>query len=1277
MFEEWQDLERQVNELYSQGKIEEAIPLAEQALTIARNIFPKYSQEIATTISNLAYLYKKQGQWIDAEALYRESIGIYHYLFDKIPNENLATNLNDLALLYKLQGKLSEAEPLFKEALEIRNYLFANNPNNDLAASWHNLARLYQAQEKWLEAEEFYLKALDILDRLPDQSATKDLSIGLNSLASLYCEREQWKEAAPLYLEDLKIHNQLFANAGSYSIVATISERAGLHTDQGEWKEAEFLYKTATAISHILIGSIGKQYVTTNMVNLANLYRVQVKWGKSESLYLQALKIYNELFRDRPSKELGTILNNLAGLYEDQGRWIEAENFYKKALAVYYKLFPGKISDEIATTLINLSNLYRSQGRWIEAEPRCEEALKICSHLSSGTPNNIIVSAINNYASLYLSQGRLVEAESVCEEALEICRHLGKSANEVLSDSLNNLAVLCKIQGRWAEAESHYRKALDLRRKLFGDNPNKHLAISLSNLAKFFQVQGKLIEAESHYREALDICRKLFGDNPNNDLAAVANNLASLYQIQGRWRRSEDLYREALSIRFQLFGDNPNNDLATVASDLASLYQLQWRWAEAEFLLLKALEIQQHLFGDTDNIYLASTQGNLAELYRVEGRLTEAKPLYQKAITIYSQLYGERGHPNLFNSYQNYALLLIKEERFTEAIEHFIAAAKVNIKVLADRFQGQTEAERLEYRDRQQHTIDSVLSCLWQYLSEDPEAIAQAFEVIYLWKSVATAVEIALSAAIARSEDPELKQLATERQQLSRQLNQITQQPIENLEAYRAEVNRLQTRINELEKAIALKVPQAELMETKIDRQAINLLVPAGDTLVDFVRFDLYDLVNIEKGEPQYLAFVLTGGETGGIKLVKLGAARAIDELIDKFRTVASDLPGLDLMNAFPSENEVKNPALMLTPYQTQALELRQAILDPLNLPKNQGRVFFAPDGDLNLVPFGILPLDSDLPLDNRIVSDRWSVHYISASRDLRPRTQPPAPKNMSTILANPNYDFPVRQIAPPATPELSKSGKLSTLGNKLIPLPQTEPLALKIAQSLDIEPHLGDAARVDNLRQLRSPQYLIIATHGLHGLDTEGGDNPDPMRDAGLALAGYNTHLDGGELPPELERGVFTARNLLELDLWGTQIAILLACSSGTGTVRQGEGIFGLKRALSIAGVSTTIVSLWDVPVQASILLMDKFFEYYRDGAGGKPASKVLQDAQSYIRNITRGELDAIEQGRIILEEIDKKVAHLAGAEHPLQHPMFWGAWICSSAPSDCRTEIGEKEAG
>jgi tetratricopeptide (TPR) repeat protein len=158
--EEAGQLNRQVDQLYQQGKAHEAIPLAQKALEINKQTLGERHPYYATSLNNLALLYMSQGECAKAEHLYRQALEIRkQILVERHPD--YAASVNNLAALYEAQGEYAKAEHLYRQALQIYKQTFGER-HPDYARSLHNLAGLYWSQGEYAKAEPLYRQALQI-----------------------------------------------------------------------------------------------------------------------------------------------------------------------------------------------------------------------------------------------------------------------------------------------------------------------------------------------------------------------------------------------------------------------------------------------------------------------------------------------------------------------------------------------------------------------------------------------------------------------------------------------------------------------------------------------------------------------------------------------------------------------------------------------------------------------------------------------------------------------------------------------------------------------------------------------------------------------------------------------------------------------------------------------------------------------------------------------------------------------------------------------------------
>jgi hypothetical protein len=152
-------------------------------------------------------------------------------------------------------------------------------------------------------------------------------------------------------------------------------------------------------------------------------------------------------------------------------------------------------------------------------------------------------------------------------------------------------------------------------------------------------------------------------------------------------------------------------------------------------------------------------------------------------------------------------------------------------------------------------------------------------------------------------------------------------------------------------------------------------------------------------------------------------------------------------------------------------------------------------------------------------------------------------------------------------------------------------------------------------------------------------GDAPPPMLNienplirSGLALAAANPPCP--ELDTDEDDGLLTALELAGMNLYGTQLVVLSACETGVGDNSSGEGVYGLRRALVMAGVQSQVISLWTVADDSTADLMSDYYQRLLDTENPVGRHEALREAQ---------------------------LAMLHGEDVTRRHPYHWAAFIAS----------------
>jgi tetratricopeptide (TPR) repeat protein len=271
------------------------------------NDYYEYSPMKADVIMNLAILYERTHNFIEAEKSFNEAL-IINQEFSILDSEKylskLAINLMDLASLYNNMGKDSISINFYLASIDIFKNLSKTNRNDYksyLATSLNNLGLIYRKAQKYSESIESIKKSCSIFEELskncPSEYLAQLATIKLN-LASINKYTLNYSQAEILYLDAINIYTQL-----------------------NDIKPKE---------------SISQLSSTQNLLGL--LYLSGGQYEKAEKMFIDALKIRKKLAEndiDNNLAKVADIQNNLGNVYEYTGKFDKAIDIYNKSLDLY------------------------------------------------------------------------------------------------------------------------------------------------------------------------------------------------------------------------------------------------------------------------------------------------------------------------------------------------------------------------------------------------------------------------------------------------------------------------------------------------------------------------------------------------------------------------------------------------------------------------------------------------------------------------------------------------------------------------------------------------------------------------------------------------------------------------------------------------------------------------------------------------------------------------------------------------------------------------------
>lgn len=774
---------------------------------------------------------------------------------------------------------------------------------------------------------------------------------------------------------------------------------------------------------------------------------------------------------------------------------------------------------------------------------------------------------VTDLALVYQNKGLYTKAMPWCDSAIALRQGLDNKV--MLAVAYNNKGVLYKDMGNYTDAEAYIKKANDI---VIEQKNDLGIALTLNNLAMVYVGMNKLKDAEAQMTKTMEYAIKaMSGTSPNYFKLEI--NQAYVYRLQQKYEDAEGIYKKAIMIKENELG--ASTDLAHLKSGLAELYVEMGKFNDVEKLLKSSYDILKRKLGETNPATVKVMQSQ-ANYYRITGDNAKAYDLIKKVIQHKMQIFGEN-HPSYIQALEEMAIIQWNLNDITSAKETYQRVLDDTRNYITNYFNTLNDNEKNLYWEKTRNTLQRYYGFVHANYDRDSTLVYQMLNTVIVTKGFLLNNSSKLRNTILESGDAELKAIYKNWLDTKENLNSAYELSKEELAQEKINIDSLQKKIDEYERQLSQKSSLFNESNSKgvTSYDTIQKLLQPNEAAIEVVQVN--EFRNKFTGRSFYLAIIL---KKNAVIFKEIGIADSIDKSITAFRGNIID----------------QKPLNDIYPIVWSKID---SCLNGIT------KIFLSLDG-----AYHQLSINAIKDRNDNYVLDKYNLQFVGNIKDvasLKKYENKIVKPKTAFLIGNPNY------------------GK-----NDLIPqLPGTETEVKSITSTLKslnltTTTLYGSDATETKVKAMKSPSILHIATHGYFLADVSKMETnkvlgidiavakENPLLRSGLLLANCDNVFDENYRASGPDNGVLTAYEAMSLNLDKTDLVVLSACETGLGSVKQGEGVYGLQRAFLIAGAKSIIMSLWSVSDEATMELMTAFYSNYAK-TGNKQVAFV--DAQKKLK--------------------------------------------------------------